>query len=232
MENIDLEKRELTNCYCKYCQTRGIGWSTPLPPQGPGRSTEWIKLLSFGSHPHKTHTLKFSKTEADTYIPRFHSAGARIARLFKGICVMDEMQQYFGTMNKMEVRFQGVWAMIKWHEAGKKLLREEPTLFFTPIWILCEDEDTRGLLVPTKLLKIVLTREPYPFDPNLKPKRKRAIKYKSITNHLLGENHPLHDNRKQFMALIHAHMQKTGQDFSASWSSVKQNNPQLYENSF
>lgn len=224
-----LDNSELIKMFQQY--NKGIGWSIPLPPKGFERSSSWIQLLSYGSLTQPTgSTLKFSKAEADTYIPHFHSPGAIIARLFKSISIVDDNKTIYGSFNKMETRCDGVYASIKWQEAGKKLLSEEPVLFFTPVWILFEDEETPGVLVPAKLVEIIISKLPYPIPQ--KTKRKKILKTKSITDHLLGDNHPIHDNRKQFMALIHNHMQKTGQDFSKSWSYIKQNNPELYENSF
>lgn len=232
MENSYQKNQKLTKCFRNHNTFRGTGQSIPLPPQGPNRSSEWIKLLSYGSHLQNNHSLKFLKTNADTYVPQFNTMRSRAARLFKGLYVMDETKQPIGTIKKMQVRPQGVWAIIHWHQAGRKLLYEAPALFFTPTWKVFEPEESPGALVPLKLLEIILTKEPYPYTTKPKPKRKRTLNYESITNHLLGEKHPIQDSRKQFMALVYNHMHKSGQDFSSSWSYIKQNNPQLYENSF
>lgn len=226
MEKIDTD--EIIKMFQQY--VRGEGWSIPLPPKGFERSTQWLQLLSYGSHPQPTGTLRFTKAEADTYVPHFHSPGAAIARFFKGVSILDDKKSIYGTMNKMETRIDGVYGIIKWNEAGRKLLAEEPVLFFTPIWILFEEEENPGVLLPAKLTEIRISTQPYPFQK--KTKRKKILKTTSMTDHLLGDNNPLHDKRKEFMDLIHEHMHKTGEDFSKSWTFIKQNHPKIYENSF
>lgn len=123
----------------------------------------------------------------------------------------------------MEVRDNGIWAIIEWNDAGKNLLLQSPRLFLTPVWIL--RPEFPDVFTPYKLIKINLNYASYP------PTKRtfKTLKTKSLTDNLLGQNAPVLNNREHFLSLVDAHMQKSGDHYLESWNTVKQNNPTLYK---
>lgn len=206
----------------KLKQNQSTGWSSPFP-QGVKAASDWFKLIPFGIYSHPKGIQRFTRPEANEVTNHFKSLRGWISRGFKGLPVSRHAGAPCGSIVKLEVRDDGLWALAKWHREFKDLIHRKPNAFLTPIWALRAQHP--DLFTPFKLLKVKFSRGSY--SPI--PKTTKKLKTKSITEILTQLPPYSPNNRERFLILVHEYMKETGQHYLQSWNFVKKKHPDLFQ---
>jgi hypothetical protein len=134
---------------------------------------EWVQLSPYGDFPHARGLQRVNREAAEGMAANFARFSSRLGRLFGGIPFFvghpDLPQAHeladrkaYGWAGELAAREDGMYARVKWSEAGLELLKNGHFKFLSPYWEArpIGNEEGRKVFQPVALLSVGLTNTP------------------------------------------------------------------------
>ncbi len=150
----------------------------PTETSAAAEGGEWVRLATYGTHPHAKGRQRFTQSSAREMVRYFNSLRGRLARKFGGIPVYighpddpafarqpgHQDTRAYAWIHALEEREDGLWAMPRWSDAGEEVLNNAFYKYLSPRWAM--KPVGNGVFQPVKLLSVGLTNRPnIPGDP-------------------------------------------------------------------
>ncbi len=142
----------------------------PAAGDAIGHADHWFQVSPFGRFPHRVGMQVFDRQAADAIVSLFHSAKDRLARLWRGLPIfighpdLDPKtypdQRKYGSVQRLEVRADGLYAQAKWSRAGREIVNDEHFDFPSPLWNMEPVPREAGAFRPVELISVGLTNRP------------------------------------------------------------------------
>ena len=138
--------------------------------EGIGHADHWFQVSPFGRFPHRVGVQVFDRQAANAIVELFNSARDRLARLWRGLPVfighpdLDPKaypdHRKYGSVQRLEVRPDGLYAQAKWSRAGREIVNDEHFDFPSPLWSMEPVPHEAGAFRPVELISVGLTNRP------------------------------------------------------------------------
>ena len=138
--------------------------------EGIGHADHWFQVSPFGRFPHRVGMQVFDRQAANAIVGLFNSARDRLARLWRGLPVfighpdldpkMYPDHRKYGSIQRLEVRPDGLYAQAKWSRAGREIVNDEHFDFPSPLWNMEPVPHEAGAFRPVELISVGLTNRP------------------------------------------------------------------------
>ncbi len=112
----------------------------------------------------------FDRQAANAIVSLFNSAKDRLARLWRGLPIfighpdLDPKtypdHRKYGSIQRLEVRDDGLYAQAKWSRAGREIVNDEQFDFPSPLWNMEPVPREAGAFRPVELISVGLTNRP------------------------------------------------------------------------
>ena len=142
----------------------------PAAGDAIGHADHWFQVSPFGRFPHRVGIQVFDRLAANAIVSRFNSARDRLARLWRGLPVfighpdLDPKtypdHRKYGSIQRLEVRDDGLYAQAKWSRAGREIVNDEHFDFPSPLWSMEPVPHETGAFRPVELISVGLTNRP------------------------------------------------------------------------
>ncbi len=142
----------------------------PAVAEGIGHADHWFQVSPFGRFPHRVGVQVFDRQAANAIVDLFNSARDRLARLWRGLPVfighpdLDPKtypdHRKYGSIRRLEVRPDGLYAQAKWSRAGREIVNDEHFDFPSPLWNMEPLPREAGAFRPVELISVGLTNRP------------------------------------------------------------------------
>ena len=142
----------------------------PAAGDAIGHADRWFQVSPFGRFPHRVGMQVFDRQAANAIVTLFNSARDRLARLWRGLPVfighpdLDPKtypdHRKYGSIQRLEVRADGLYAQAKWSRAGREIVNDEHFDFPSPLWNMEPVPREAGAFRPVELISVGLTNRP------------------------------------------------------------------------
>ena len=142
----------------------------PAAGDAIGYADRWFQVSPFGRFPHRVGMQVFDRQAANAIVTLFNSARDRLARLWRGLPVfighpdLDPKtypdHRKYGSIQRLEVRDDGLYAQAKWSRAGREIVNDEHFDFPSPLWNMEPVPREAGAFRPVELISVGLTNRP------------------------------------------------------------------------
>ncbi len=142
----------------------------PAAGDAIGHADRWFQVSPFGRFPHRVGIQVFDRAAANAIVNLFYSARDRLARLWRGLPVfighpdLDPKtypdHRKYGSIQRLEVRDDGLYAQAKWSRAGREIVNDEHFDFPSPLWNMEPVPREPGAFRPVELISVGLTNRP------------------------------------------------------------------------
>ena len=135
-----------------------------------GHADHWFQVSPFGRFPHRVGIQVFDREAAVRIITLFNSTKDKLARLWRGLPIFIGHPDFdpktypdhrkYGSIQRLEVRPDGLYAQAKWSRAGREIVNDEHFDFPSPLWNMEPIPTEAGAFRPVELISVGLTNRP------------------------------------------------------------------------